>query len=356
MPFKRDSLAVMLDRVYANYVSLYRPLDKTPRQSLLRVFSAVDAGIYHQLLGDLDFLALQLFPDTATGAYLREHWSSRVPPLYAVAANGNLQVSGTANKPIPAGLVFSAGSGEKYYTEQAYTIGSSGTAVVAVKARNTGTLGNLAAGEELTIVSAVPYGMSSKAVVVEGGITGGADAETDAEYLTRVLVALRNPTRYGKTDDFASWAMDATSEVDAAWEFKNFGVFGALLIQVLKGNQIDGVYPVDNLAEVKSYIEGVAPPIIFTVRTPEIVSLNPSISLPAAEDTAGNRELAESRIKAYLQLTAMPGTQTTAGALKTAVIDGVDITNAMVKLGGSEIGIMTTTILQYPYIGEIVWE
>jgi len=39
-----------------------------------------------------------------------------------------------------------------------------------------------------------------------------------------------------------------------------------------------------------------------------------------------------------------------------AVIDGVTITNTTIKLGGSTTGIITTTILEYPCIGEIQWE
>jgi uncharacterized phage protein gp47/JayE len=63
----------MLDRVYANYTSIFTLLAKMPKQNPLKVFVQVDAGMYHQLLGDLDFLAKQLFPDTAGGVYLRDH-------------------------------------------------------------------------------------------------------------------------------------------------------------------------------------------------------------------------------------------------------------------------------------------
>jgi len=35
-------------RIDANYSSLFRPFDRTPRHSLLKVFAGVDAGIYHQ--------------------------------------------------------------------------------------------------------------------------------------------------------------------------------------------------------------------------------------------------------------------------------------------------------------------
>ena len=86
MSFKRDSPAALLDRIYANYTSLFRPFDKTPRHSLLKVFASVEAGMYHQLLWDLDFLSKQIFPDTADGECLREHWSSKTAPLYAVTA------------------------------------------------------------------------------------------------------------------------------------------------------------------------------------------------------------------------------------------------------------------------------
>jgi uncharacterized phage protein gp47/JayE len=331
-------------------------LDKTPRQNLLKVFASVDAGIYHQLLGDLDFLAKQIFPDTAEGEYLREHWSSKVPPLYAITASGEITMTGTANKPIPSGVVFEAASGERYYLGNAYRIGSNGQAIVAGKAENPGQQGNLAAGEKLSVISAVPVGIDSEAVVSGNGIIGGADAETDEEYLARVLAFLRNPSRYGKTGDFALWARDATAEVSAAWEYKNFGVFGAVLIQVIKGNQIDGVHPVDNLSEVRNYISQVAPPVLFEVRTPKIISVNPSISLPSQEDSQANRELAEARMKAWMQLATKPGVQITAGALRMAVIDGVTITDAAVKLSGDTVGIISTTILEYPYIGEILWE
>lgn len=356
MPFSRDSVAVLLDRIYANYVSLFRPLDKTPRHNLLKVFAAVDAGIYHQNLGDLDFLALQLFPDTAEGDYLREHWSMRVTPLYAIAANGRALVTGLPNKPIPSGLVFSSASGERYFTEKSYVIGPDGTVAVQIKAQTAGIIANLAPGQKLSIVSSIPSGVDSEAVVTAEGITGGADAESDEEYLARVLLWLRNPVRYGKKGHFAAWARDASPEVSMAWEYKNFGVFGALLIQVINGNQINGVYPVYNLEEVIGYINEVSPPIIFTVRTPEIINVNPVVSLLPYEDTQVNRETAINRMKSFLQLLAMPGIQVTAGALRDAIIDGIMITGAAVKLNGDTAGIIKTTILQYPYLGAVSWE
>ena len=355
MPFRRDPLNVILDRVYAGYTSLFKPLDKTPRYNLLKVFSHVDAGIYHELLGDLDFLAQQLFPDTASGEYLREHWSSRVTPLYATSAAGDIIISGLANKAVPAGIIFKSASGETYYTENAYRLDASGTVSARVKAQEVGVKTNLVASEELSVISAIPAGVNSKAVVAESGITGGTDAETDEAYLSRVLLHLRNPVRYGKTGDFAAWALDSTPEVSAAWEFRDYGPDHALLVQVISGSQATGVSPVGNLETVYAYIADVAPPVLFTVQSPEIINLNPVAALRREEDTLANRALAVSRMAAYLRRTAKPGAEITAGALRQAAIDGVSVSDAEVLLNGSNIGTVSASILQYPYIGEVVW-
>jgi uncharacterized phage protein gp47/JayE len=152
---------------------------------LLKVFSSVDAGIYHELSGDLDFLARQLFSDTADGAYLREHSSGWTPPLCAAPASGDVLLSGQPDKSVPAGVVFKSAAGKTYYTEVACKLDGDGAAAARVKSQNLGLTANLAVGEELNIISAIPTGINSKAVAAAGDITGGAHAESDEEYLAR---------------------------------------------------------------------------------------------------------------------------------------------------------------------------
>jgi uncharacterized phage protein gp47/JayE len=356
MPLSREPLAVLLDRAYNNYISLLNPLEKTPRYNLLRVFAAADAGMEHQILGDIGFLSDQIFPDTATGEYLRLHWSDRVPPLYAIAALGAIQIPGTPNAAVPAGLVYSSAAGFRYFTERSYRIGNDGTVTAQVKAQEPGSASNLGPDQELVLSSAIPYGIASKAVTVGDGISGGVDGESDEEYLARVLNAMQNTTRYGKPGDFAAWAVDSSPAVSKAWEFSNFDVFGALLIQVAGGNQIDGIVPVVNLEEVWNYIDALAPPVQFTVRTPELVPLNPVISLLPSEDTLANREIVSGRLKTYLQATAAPGMQYTAGSLRDAVVDGVQISGGTVSIGGSTEGALVTTILKLPVLGNLTWQ
>jgi len=356
MPLSREPLPLLLDRAYSNYTSLFKPLDKTPRYNLLRVFASADAGMEHQILGDITFLSNQIFPDTATGEYLRLHWSDRIPPLYAITAIGTVKLTGVPNAAIPAGLVFSSATGCRYFTVRSYRIGEDGTATVHVKAMEAGAAANLGPDQEVSLSSAIPSGIESKAITIENGIVGGADGETDEAYLTRVLNALRNATRYGKPDDFAAWAVDSSPAVSQAWEFKNFNIFGALLIMVIGGNHIDGINPVGNLEVVRDYINTVAPPVLFSVRTPDLVPLNPVISLLPSEDTLANREIVSNRLKTYLQATAAPGIRYTAGNLREAVIDGVQISGGTVSLGGSSIGDFATTILELPILGALTWQ
>jgi len=356
MPLSREPLAVLLDRAYNNYASLFKPLDKTVRYSLLRVFAATDTGLEHQILGDIGSLSDQIFPDTATGEFLRSHWSDRVPPLYAISAVGTIEISGVPNAAVPAGLVYSSAAGYRYFTDKAYKLGEEGIVTINVKSQEAGAAANIGPGQELSLSSAIPPGITSKAVTVGSGIIGGADGETDEAYLTRVLNTLRNSTRYGKPGDFASWAIDSSPAVSKAWEFKNFSVFGALLIQVIGGDQIDGIVPVGNLEVVRDYIGNVAPPVLFTVRTPELIPLNPVISLLPTEDNLTNRDTVSNRLKTYLQATAAPGMQYTAGNLRDAIIDGIQISGGTVLIGGSTTGYIETTILELPVLGALTWE
>lgn len=352
MAFERETLQTLLDRTYSNYMSLLKPLDKTPRYNLMKVLAYTEGGDVHQLLGDLSFLSEQIFPDTATGKYLRAHWSDRVPPLYASAATGKVIQTGVSNSSVPKGLIYTSEAGKRYYTNRSYTIGETGAVEVWVMAEESGVESNLDAGSKLTVVSALSAGLDSTVKVSESGIAGGVNGETDEEYLARVMVQLRNTTRYGKPGDFAAWAVDSTSEVTKAFEIPNFGVFGSLLIQVIHGNQIDGIEQVHNIAKIQSYIEQYAPPVLFTIMTPELVKVNPTIHLFEGEDTVSNRNLVLQRLKVYLNVKAEPGCTITQATLQTVITDGVTISKAMLSLPGGE---MTTTVLQYPVLGTITW-
>jgi hypothetical protein len=129
-----------------------------------------------------------------------------------------------------------------------------------------------------------------------------------------------------------------------------------VLVQVVNGNQRDGVSAVGGVDAVRAYIRDRAPPVMFSVRSPAIVAVNPSATLPIAEDSLSNRDLATDRMTAWMQTETRPGARITAGALRLAAIDGVDITDIEVRIGGAADGTVNASPLEYPWIGEVAWE
>ncbi|QQO10314.1 baseplate J/gp47 family protein [Breznakiella homolactica] len=355
MAFKRDSLATLQDRVYKNYMSRFKPLEKTPRYNLLKVLASAEAGMYHQLLGDLEFLSEQIFPDTATGDYLRLHWSDQVPPLYAVTAVGNVIVTGEPGTPVPAGIVFSSPSGKRYFTESAYTIQEDRTVTVRVKAEKSGEDSNLQGGTKLSIVSSLRRGIDSTAQIDAKGIIGGHDGETDEQYLTRIKETLKETGLYGKPGDFAIWAKRANSQVYKAWEFKNFSVFGALLIQCVGKNSAGTIVPVGNLEEITSFINKAAPPIMITVRTPKLLSFSPKVLLRQDEISQQSQEEIIERIKFFLDKRAAPGWIMKAVDLEDVIIDGRTISRASVLLNGIDRNDISYTVEEFPKLEEVTW-
>ncbi len=352
MGLSRPPLPTLRDRIRNDYFSRLLPLQNTPRYNLLDIISQVDAGIYHQLYGDQVYLSRQLFPDTADSDFLRAHWSDRVPPLHATSAVGPVTFTGPDGAAIPAGLLLESSAGQTYYTKEQATI-SAGSVSTFVTASAAGVAGNLSAGSELSIISSIPPGVSDVATVAEPGIDGGVNGETDVEYLTRVLLWLQTGQRYGKPGDGAAWAIDASAEVDKAWEYKNYSVFGVLLIQVVGGNQADGIVPVVDLALVAEYINTVAPPGPFTVMTPDLVAIDPSIELLPAEDTVDNRNTVLSRIHNWMDIAIKPGSTVTSGQIRDAFVDGVVVTDATVTLPGNDP--LESTLLQLLTLGGVTW-
>lgn len=351
MGYDRPTLTELDDRIFQDFATRFNPMVQSTRYNLLRILSKVDAGKYHQLYGDLSFVSRQIFPDTSEAEFLRAHWSDRVPPNYAVAAIGSVVFTGTNGATIPEGLLLGSAGGHEYYLESQVVI-AGGTGTGQVKALEAGAASNLEDGAGLSISSAVPSGIAATATVSAGGIAGGVDPETDAAYLARVLLYIRNGSRYGRPGDFAAWAIDSSSGVSNAFEIKNFGPMGALLIQVIGGNHTDGVTQVGNLDVVREYIETVAPPTVFTVMTPDLLTLNPAIHLVPAEDTVANRDLVIQRLRGYLELTSAPGMSYTAAVLRDAIVDGVVITDASVTIDAA---VVYSTVLQLFTLGAPTW-
>ncbi|GAB6035833.1 baseplate J/gp47 family protein [Fundidesulfovibrio butyratiphilus] len=186
--------------------------------------SAVD-GLYHHQL----WIARQILPDTADSEYLERHAALRgITRKPAVAATGQLVVSGTPGAVIPAGeVVRHTLTDLAFFTTAQAMIDPQGQATVAVTAATAGAMPSFV-GEPVLFVQA-PAGVQGQALLT---LSGGVAAETDAELLARLLDYMRNPPGGGNAADYRRWAL-AVPGVSRAWTIPARRGLGTVDVAVL---------------------------------------------------------------------------------------------------------------------------
>lgn len=166
-------------------------------------------GLYqHQ-----QWIARQILPDTADSDFLERHAGLRgITRKAAAAATGTVQFSGTVGTLTPIGTEVKTNGGVAFVTTANGNVGGGGTVNIAASAVVAGAAGNQAVATGLTLTSP-PAGIQSQASIAN--MTGGADAETDASLLARLLVDIRLPPSGGAPHDYDAWALEVPGVVDA---------------------------------------------------------------------------------------------------------------------------------------------
>lgn len=188
------------------------------------VASAVEGLYQHQA-----WMARQILPDTADTAYLELHASLRgITRKAATTATGMLTVTGTAGAEVPAStLVRHVATGATFRTTAAVTLGEGGTATIACAAASAGAMPDYA--DEPVLFVTAPTGVQTEARLT---LTGGTDAETDAELLARLLDYMRNPPGGGNRYDYRRWAMEVPG-ITGAWVYPLRRGIGTVDVAVL---------------------------------------------------------------------------------------------------------------------------
>jgi uncharacterized phage protein gp47/JayE len=214
MSFSRPPLATLRTQARADLVARFPTADAQLRRSLLNAIADVLAGMTWLLYGYLVWLAGQLLPDTAQGAYL-ERWL-RIKGIVRTPAQATVvpaTFAGIDGTPIPLGRAVQRGDGAIYLVTAGGTV-ASGTVTITLTAQVAGADGNVANGQTASLVAALA-GINASGTF--GGIvTEGIDEELDDSARARLLLALRTPAMGGSKDDFQKWTL-AVAGVTRAW-------------------------------------------------------------------------------------------------------------------------------------------
>jgi uncharacterized phage protein gp47/JayE len=184
----------------------------------------------------IDWLALQLLPDTAETEWLDRHgniWlvnaDGTTGRKQATMASGIVTATGINGSIVPAGALMGTGTQNATYQVTAQVVIGSGPTQVPVTALDAGTIGNLQSEDSLAFL-APPPGVDGTATVVT--MDGGADTETDEELRTRILRRIQQPPMGGDATDYEAWAL-AVPGVTRAWSSPNEMGIGTMTTRFL---------------------------------------------------------------------------------------------------------------------------
>lgn len=196
---------------------------------------AVVGGVVSGAYADSQLTSNDAFPQNARhvalGAHLQTYFGRDFNP--ASQANGNALVSGTVGSIIPAGTTFTyTPNGNTYLSTDAVTL-TGPTALVPIQSVGTGQDQNLLSGAALTIQSP-PSGVNA-AATASGNIADGTDEESDEEAAQAILNRIQQPPAGGTSNDYATYAKDASTSVTGASVVRYIYGLGTVGIVITSG-------------------------------------------------------------------------------------------------------------------------
>lgn len=278
MPFERPTLPTLIDRAVADIEARLKPknpsVDARLRRSNLNVLARVHAGAVHGQYGYLDWISRQVIIDTAEAEIL-ERWAGiwGVPRKAAAQAKGDVTFTGTNAVVIPQGAALVRSDGVEFTTDAQVVI-AAGVAVAAVTAKLGGGAGNTDAGTLLTLTNPIT-GVNGQATVAAGGLAQGADTESDASLLERLLARIKAPPHGGTESDYVTWAKEVAG-VTRAWAFPAELGLGTVSLRFVRDDDVASIIPdAGEVTAMQAYIDARRPvTAAVTVVAPVAVPMN----------------------------------------------------------------------------------
>jgi uncharacterized phage protein gp47/JayE len=303
--FIRPTFTQILERIQADLDSRLPNADTRLRRSVLNVLSYMLAGVAHGLYGFISWISLQVFPDTAEVEFMNR-WASiwGIIRIAAVKAAGNVTATGEDGVIIPVGTELQRSDNAVFVTTSEQTI-VSGTATIPVEAKIAGVAGNTDAAVILAFVSPI-LNLDTDTTIDVDGLLDGADGESDASLLARLLDRIQQPPHGGNENDYIQWAKEILG-VTRVWVYPQELAEGGLTIRfMMDDTYVDGIPLSGDVAAVQAYIDGKRPV------TADVVVLAP-VAVPLAfgitlvdQDSASIRAAVDASLRDLILREAEP--------------------------------------------------
>lgn len=303
MPFNRPTLSDLIARNRGDIETRLPGADSGLRHSVLDVLARMHGGAVSGIYGYLDYLARQIFPDTADGEFLARHaatWGIRRKA--AVAATATATATGVNGTAIAGGIEALRIDGQAYRVTASATI-AAGTAALALEAVDAGPGADLTVGTVLTLSSAV-LGVNAAITVTAAG-TRGALEEDDASLLVRLLDRIRTPPKGGSSNDYRAWAL-AQPGVTRAWVYPGWMGAGTVGVAFVMDQREDIIPLSADIAAVQAALDVLRPvtaEVVVFAPTPEPID----VVVRVAPNTSAVRDAVTAELADFLARDAQPG-------------------------------------------------
>ena len=204
MSYIRPTLTQLTLQIENDFYTHFGGNSRPVRFSIIKILSIVFAGGLHLIYGLIAFIMTQIIPDSSTGKYL-ERWALvfGIEKKQANKAEGIINFTGNDGAIIPAFSQIQTSDNFIFETLSDVVI-QGGKASVKIQALKTGSLGNIAGGTTLNLVSPISN-VQSNCILDAMGSFNGADVEADTPLRNRMLDRIRNAPCAGNKLDYETW-------------------------------------------------------------------------------------------------------------------------------------------------------
>lgn len=333
MPFNRQTLTELVNRVRDDFDSRLPGADSRLRRSVLDVLGRVISGALHGAYGLLEWLSRQIFPDTAEAESLAR-WAAiwGVTRKAATPATGTATVTGTNGAIVPLGAILARVDAVEYKVTAPTTI-VAGTAAVPIEAVIAGDAGNADAATQL-VFSAPVAGINAVAAAA-AAITGGNEEEGDESLRDRLLTRIQRPPHGGNANDYSAWAL-AVPGVTRAWVYPQELGLGTVTIRFVMDDRIDIIPTAPDVAAVQEEIDEQRP----VTATAYVVAPIPEavdFTIRAVPNTLAVQEAITEELTDLLRREAEPGGTILISHIREAVSLAAGETDHEVILPGANV-------------------
>lgn len=313
--FTRPTLTQLIAQARNDLKGRLQGVDSFLPRAVVGVFAVVWAAMAHGLYGFIEYMSREMMPDTAQAWTLRHAGIWKLNQTTATVASGKITITGTAGKTVDKDTVLQRSDGATFVTKSAVTL-TGATGLAEVKAVTPGQVSNTPGGAALSFISPIS-GVSSEVTVDDDGIAGGKDIESLEGLKARTLERIRETPQGGASIDYKNWVKEITGET-RVWVYKDWMDFGSVGVCFVVDGRDDIIPTVDEVAEVQTYLNEVAPVTATAyVFAPIPEAFNPTIKL--TPNTTAVKAAVLAQLTDFIATNAEPGGTETLSQIDEAI-------------------------------------